>query len=141
MAKPATSPLSRMAGKFTVGDGCWIWTGAKTGHGYGKILTFRSIRVAHRVLYEALVGPVPDGMELDHLCRTPACVRPDHLEPVTHSVNISRAVSKTHCPQGHPYDSANTYLYERAGGVMRLCKRCQYDRNKQRRLARQAKGA
>src|ERR1041385_4955256 len=101
MAKAATPVFSRMTDKFTVGDGCWEWTGAKTGHGYGKILTFRSIQVAHRILYELLVGPVPEGMELDHLCRNPSCVRPDHLEPVTHRVNISRAIQKTHCLRGH----------------------------------------
>jgi hypothetical protein len=120
VAKPATAVLDRMADKFTVGDGCWLWTGAKTPYGYGKILTFRSIRVAHRVLYEALVGPVPEGMELDHLCRTPACVRPDHLEPVSHRENISRALWKTHCVRGHALTNANTYRYS-YGRVCRLC--------------------
>ena len=65
MAKPATPTFTRMVDKFTIGAGCWEWTGAKTGHGYGKVLTYRRTRVAHRVLYELLIGPVPDRMELD----------------------------------------------------------------------------
>jgi hypothetical protein len=128
MAKPATAVLDRMADKFTVGDGCWLWTGSKNPNGYGKILTFRSIRSAHRLLYEALVGPVPEGMELDHLCRTPACVRPDHLEPVSHRENISRALRKTHCVRGHALTIANTYRYSYG----RVCRLCQLDRTRQR---------
>jgi hypothetical protein len=136
MAKPATDPFSRMTDKFTIGDGCWEWTGAKTGAGYGKILTFRSIQVAHRVLYELLVGPVPDGMELDHLCQNKSCVNPGHLEPVTHRENIRRGPGhgkETHCPKGHPYSPENTYTYLYAGSWHRYCKACQTVRNQERR--------
>ena len=124
-----------MLDKFTVGDGCWEWTGSLTGAGYGKVLTFRSVRVAHRVLYELLVGPVPDGRELDHLCRNRRCVRPDHLEPVTHLENVRRSAgngSKSGCPSGHPYTPENTYIYVYQGGPHRYCKPCQQARNKQR---------
>ena len=81
---------------------------------------------AHRVSWELLVGPIPEGLELDHLCRNHGCVNPDHLEPVTHAVNVRRGrggtswAQKKHCPQGHPYDDANTYLYR----GRRSCREC-----------------
>jgi len=140
MAKPATDPFPRMLPKFTVGDGCWEWHGAKTEHGYGKILTFRSIRAAHRVLYELLVGEVPNGMELDHLCRNPACVNPGHLEPVTHQQNIMRSPrnGQSTCADGHARIPENTYVYIYKGVERRYCKPCQQARNRQRQLLKGA---
>lgn len=98
---------------------CWLWMGAKW-KGYGQFGVQQSpgvwpLRKAHRVAYELIVGPIPDGMQLDHLCRNPSCVNPDHLEPVTNRENGLRGVSiaatnakKTHCPQGHEYTFENT---------------------------------
>ena len=73
--------------------GCWIWTGATLNEGYGKIGVGRrgeGHRLAHRIMYELLRGPIPDGKELDHLCRFPRCINPWHLEPVTRSENQLR---------------------------------------------------
>jgi hypothetical protein len=70
--------------------GCWNWLLKVGDHGYGDTWDGSSVRKAHRVVYERLVGPVPDGLQLDHLCRNRACVNPDHLEPVTRSVNVQR---------------------------------------------------
>lgn len=88
-------------------DGCWIWTGPTAGKGYGQTTTKGTRVYVHRLSYMAHVGPIPEGLEIDHLCRTPLCVRPDHLEPVTHAENVRRALpfrqSPTHCPQGHPH--------------------------------------
>lgn len=80
-----------MEDKIAVGDGCWEWLGSKTSNGYGQVAIKREIFKAHRVVYEWLVGTIPRGLEIDHLCRNRSCVRPDHLEPVTRVVNIRRA--------------------------------------------------
>lgn len=69
---------------------CWIWKLARGRDGYGVVWDGRSMRVAHRVYWEEAHGPVPEGLTLDHLCRERGCVRPDHLEPVTHAENCRR---------------------------------------------------
>lgn len=71
---------------------CWVWQRALDKQGYGCAWSEQRLRGAHRVIYELLVGPIPDGLELDHLCRVPACVNPDHLEPVSRSENIRRGL-------------------------------------------------
>jgi hypothetical protein len=94
------------------GDGCWLWLGEINHSGYGLAYYNGRAYRAHRALYEVVNGPVPDGKQLDHLCRNRACVRPSHLEPVTNWENTLRGknmtaenVRKTHCPRGHSYDS------------------------------------
>lgn len=84
--------LEAIGNKFTVGDGCWIWHGGTTRreNGYGRFKLNGKKYTAHRFLYELLVGPIPPGHELDHLCRVTRCVRPSHLEPVTHAENVRR---------------------------------------------------
>lgn len=109
--------------------GCWEWQGTRDGRGYGKFnLESRRPVLAHRFSYEAVVGPIPEGLSLDHLCRNTGCVNPAHLEPVTHKENCLRGVGvaainarKTHCLKGHPYSGANL-LYTRSG--YRVCREC-----------------
>jgi hypothetical protein len=116
----------------------WLWLAALTPAGYGLFWLDGKYRCAHRVAYELDVGPIAEGLELDHLCRTPACVKPDHLEPVTPQVNQLRGIGlggtnarKTHCPAGHPYDEANTYLFRTPrGGLGRQCRTCSVARTK-----------
>lgn len=134
--------MNRLAGYFTVGDGCWVWNSSRDVHGYGRFWRDGHGMPAHRVLFELMVGPVPDGLELDHLCRNKACVRPDHLEPVTHQENTRRAYAqRTHCPQGHPYDEQNTYIQPSRG--TRVCRICQrtHNRERKRRLRAAARAA
>lgn len=121
-------------------EGCWLWTGAKAGGtGYGHIYMEGHQRLAHRFAYEVLIGPIPEGLVLDHLCRVRSCVNPDHLEPVSNAENIlrgsgcaARSARVTHCPQGHPYDAENTAI--KVDGSRR-CKTCHRARERQRRAA------
>lgn len=124
--------------------GCWAWTASTNGEGYG---TFNigppaprgdRMRLTHRLTWETLFGPVPDGLELDHACRVRECCNPAHLEAVTHQVNVLRGTSpaaahavKTHCPSGHPYDGANTHITKKG---VRQCRAC--DRERKRVAAR-----
>jgi hypothetical protein len=85
--------LDRLSDKFVVGDGCWAWIAGRQGDGYGAFKMDGRSRLAHVVLFELLVGAVPAGKELDHLCRNRACVRPGHLEPVPHKTNVRRGAS------------------------------------------------
>lgn len=118
------STLSRVLRRVDTQDPgrCWLWQGATGPTGYGRIrrtnLPSDGMVYVHRVTYEALVGPIPDGLVIDHLCRVRNCVNPKHLEPVTCRENLLRGhtgpaanLAKTECPSGHPYDAANTYHY------------------------------
>lgn len=108
--------LERFLAKVEKTETCWLWRGYIAPNGYGQIgmSNPRRVEYAHRAAYELLVGPIPEGMQLDHLCRTRACVRPDHLEPVTQRENLLRGegvtaahARKTHCPKGHEYDAVH----------------------------------
>lgn len=119
---------------------CWLWQASIRKDGYGRIGVSRSagVTVAHRVAYELVKGPIPKGLQLDHLCRNRSCINPAHLEAVTQGENLRRGISflggKTHCPQGHPYDAGNTYraLHPGSGYFGRHCKACMRNRAKAR---------
>lgn len=103
---------------------CWIWEGVTYHNGYGQIGSSRT----HRVSYSHYVGPIPEGLVLDHLCRVRECCHPWHLEAVTQRENIARGMAarwgnllKTHCVHGHAYDEANTHI---APNGRRFCKAC-----------------
>ena len=93
-ARRAT-PLQRLMDKVVKNDNeCWIWTSRVDRGDYGYFHYEKKGRRAHRVAYELLVGPIPDGLELDHICNVRRCVNPDHLEPVTHAENHRRRVER-----------------------------------------------
>lgn len=133
MARPVKyhTDADRITSKVAVSDaGCWEWTGFINENGYGKVNDGKGRMVrAHRLSYEAFVGPIPDGMTIDHLCRVRHCVNPEHLEPVTNKTNILRGTSfsainasKTECSRGHEYTEENTYR-DRKGRSCRACRR------------------
>ena len=130
----ATS-LQRFFAKVKIAPGgCWEWQDSLRD-GYGRFNIGCRRVSAHRFAYETFVGPIPDGLEPDHLCRNRSCVNPFHLEPVTRSVNMKRGDAglatalreraKTHCPGGHPYDAVNTYVDRKGWRKCRPCRRQQ----------------
>ena len=109
--------LARLEARVERGVGCWIWKGTPRGDGYGQILVDGYHWGAHRLAYTLWVGPIPDGLTIDHLCRQPLCINPAHMEPVTKRENTLRGdgitaqqARRTHCPRGHAYDERNTYV-------------------------------
>jgi len=118
-------------------SGCWLWTGSKT-RGYGNVGHKGRNVYAHRLTYELLVGPIPPGLELDHLCRTPACVRPSCLEPVTHAENMRRA-RVAECRRGHSMHDAHVLRSGPQAG-RRNCRTCSLDRMRRYYAQRQQPG-
>ena len=119
----------RFWAKVEKSDGCWIWTGSSM-RAYGKFWDGLRAVPAHRWAYEEAVGPIPEGMTLDHLCRVPRCVRPDHMEPVSAVENFRRSLPyrppKTHCPKGHPYSGENLQRWSSPKAAR--CRQCERDR-------------
>lgn len=126
------SIAEKTQGKYQKADtGCWIWTAAFNNTGYGRLRDHPSgkMLLAHRVMYELHVGPIPEGLVLDHLCRVRACVNPSHLEPVTFAENVKRGDAvKTHCPQGHEYNAENT---GKGNGGSKRCLKCHRDQQRE----------
>ncbi|MGH3536358.1 MAG: HNH endonuclease signature motif containing protein [Pseudonocardiaceae bacterium] len=119
----------RFRSKVSISEvtGCWEWT-ASLRNGYAAYGERHVNLYGHRVAYEWLVGPIPEGLDLDHLCRNRPCVNPEHLEPVSRRVNLLRGetltaknATATECPQGHEYNSTNTYVDPEG---FRHCKTC-----------------
>lgn len=116
---------------------CWTWKGGINSNGYGSTWMDGKHEQAHRVAYEFMVGPLPDGLQIDHLCRNRACVNPAHMEPVTSRENTLRGTSvpgtnarKTRCVHGHPFDDENTLI---AKDGRRQCRACHNRRSVERR--------
>jgi len=148
--KLPTPIKQRIMSKINQARGCWEWQGRITYQGYGQISVgsrsdgTRSNRQAHVVTYEAFVGEVPLGKQLDHLCRNRRCVNPSHLEPVTARENVLRSVpfrnplrygasqrNKTHCKNGHEFDYVSPI-------GKRGCKTCRTETTRNWQLARKA---
>jgi HNH endonuclease len=143
---PAKRFLTRLDQPEAMGDPstCVLWTRAVDSQGYGQFkVRYKNLK-AHRWAYEQWVGPIPEGLTLDHLCRVKKCVNPVHLEVVPLWENILRSDSaaalnarKTHCPEGHPYDEVNTYSLPTNAHMGRTCRTCRTERSRER--ARQRK--
>lgn len=124
-------PMSQFLRNTHKTETCWLWTGYVSPENRGVINFKEGKKFAYRLGYELLVGPIPEGLTLDHLCVNPQCVNPDHLEPVTGGENSLRGSGpaannkrKTHCHKGHPFAGDN--LYTKPNG-RRCCRRCAAD--------------
>lgn len=137
-------------------DECWPWMGALISGGYGQINAAGRTRHVHRVVYEILVGPVPDGLTLDHECHTREvtcnlgdlcphrrCCNPAHLEPVTQQTNVRRGrgltarnAVATHCKHGHEFTLENTYRWR----GHRMCRQCVRNNKRALRTRRKDSG-
>lgn len=135
MPKPYRDEMERFWERVNkLENGCWVWTACR-GKRYGTLYlgTINGKRIdvgVHRFSYELHKGPIPEGLEIDHLCKNTFCVNPEHLEAVTKRENLLRSSSfvainsrKTHCTRGHLYDAENTYIS--TVGKRRICKACQ----------------
>lgn len=147
------SEWERLLARTVLGPGgCLLWQGATTGNGYGALA--RGTRgksgyqrwLAHRYAYTIMVGPIPAGLDLDHLCRVRHCINPEHLEPVTRRENLLRGqtttaerAAQTSCINGHPFDEANTYRRnDGRNDHTRRCRACHRDEERRRRERKQS---
>lgn len=135
--RPAEQRFWEKVDKDSAG-GCWLWKAARR-NGYGHFgISGRTTAYAHRLSYEWLIGPIPEGLQIDHLCRNKLCVNPEHLEAVTQEVNTQRAHEgkrKSHCPHGHEYTAENTYTQPADGAQVCLTCRRSASRRYRARLA------
>jgi hypothetical protein len=136
-----TTPEERFWAKVRPTGFCWEWIAGTDHGGYGRFRHEQRTAMAHRVAYGFLVGPIEDGLHVDHLCRNRKCVNPDHMDLVTNEENIRRGFGpnhfhslKTHCPEGHPYDGYNLKMENGK-------RRCRVCRNKVQRESRRRRTA
>lgn len=125
------SPSERFWSKVQKTETCWKWQGGKHSNGYGRFYPKHDVEVgAHEFAYTLQSGAIPEGKELDHLCKNRDCVNPSHLEPVTHHENLLRGATipaknavKTHCIRGHPLEGDNLTKAHLKNG-QRHCRQC-----------------
>lgn len=131
----ARNTVETLWNQIVKGD-CWNWTGTLNNRGYGAVSWGeRNPKQVHRLIYELLIGPIPDGKELHHKCKNRRCCNPEHLELISREEHLKLEpftngyADKTHCIRGHLFDEENTYRYK----GHRQCKACKFEYNKQRR--------
>lgn len=147
MPRVTRPEAERFWAKVDAGGDCWEWLSYRDRDGYGRFCSHKGANaLAHRFAWEKLVGNIPEGLELDHLCRNRACVNPDHMEVVTHRENCTRGYpnlsnlstvwkkrrAQTHCQRGHEFTVENT---GRQNGGYRYCRTCHGTTSHNRYLA------
>jgi hypothetical protein len=139
--------IERFWSKVEKTDVCWIWKGWLNHHGYGMFDVAKGVKkFAHRIAYEICVGPIPEGMTIDHVrekCSSRACTNPEHLRVVTRGENVlagdtlaAANAAKTHCPQGHPLSGGNLYVCPKGKRGCRICRNEASRRSQARRSRR-----
>jgi hypothetical protein len=129
--------VQKIAEPLDVHNDCWVWTGFKD-RCYGQFWANGKPERAHRVSYQLFIGPIPEDRPIDDMCKNRACVRPDHLRPVTTWENSSSSRDKTHCKNGHPLTGDNLTAY--STGKLRVCRVCRNARaSKSQRMIRKRK--
>lgn len=147
MRQVHTRPVSERLLRDSIPEpntGCWLWMGVLMPNGYGQLSINGRHAYAHRASYETFVGPIPEGLTIDHLCRQRCCINPEHLEPVTTRVNLLRGdgasaknAQKTTCALGHPLSGDNLALYR----GQRWCNECGRRRAREYRARMRARKA
>lgn len=132
--------IQRFDSKVFLTNRCLLWTGTSTGNGYGRFWHEGKMVLAHRFAYECAYGPIPDGLQIDHLCRVRCCVNPDHMDVVTNAENTKRGLTGQWkrpdiCKRGHAMTPENTYTYPHGGRECRACKRMHNKKRRSRRAA------
>lgn len=146
---PRLTGAARFWSKVDKNRGCWIWQGVISTGGYGRYYWQGRERQAHRIAYELLIGPIPEGLHIDHLCRTRACVDPSHMEPVTPGENVRRGEAPmivrsraSHCQKGHEFTPENCRFTKLGYRKCRTCDNAAAARmQKARRQAKVASAA
>jgi hypothetical protein len=116
---------------------CWKYRDGDLVGGYASFKVYGIQHPAHRIAYQDFGNKIPDGLEIDHLCRTTSCMNPDHMEPVTHQENVRRGLigNKTACKNGHPFTAATTRVEMRKGKPVRICRLCRNEYYLRRKTA------
>ena len=127
---------ARFWAKVRITNDCWLWTAAVQSKGYGSFAVGGVTYQAHRLAYEDRHGPIPDGLQIDHLCRVRQCVNPDHMEPVTSVENTRRGFfDRGECKNGHDLTQTPAYVTTTAAGRKRReCRQCRAERANARRV-------
>ncbi|MCU1617180.1 MAG: hypothetical protein JWO98_4720 [Frankiales bacterium] len=140
--RKATPAPERFWPKVHKTESCWLWVASLNSKGYGQFYDGRRVVQAYKFAYEMARGPVPDGLDLDHLCRNPVCVNPAHLEPVTSRANTLRGYGptaiharKTHCIRGHELPAPNARRERECLPCKAIRARAAYDRKRAARAA------
>lgn len=136
-------PVASFWHKVEKTDTCWVWRGTRQTKGYGYHVASKRGSLAHRFAYQLLVGPIPDGLQVDHVCRNRWCVRPEHMRLVTPRENVLAGIGisaqnarKTHCLRGHPFEGTNLLRDSKGRRMCATCRRQQNRESYQRRKAR-----